>query len=95
MSVAETQSWVTIIASLATAIVAIITAWKVKSTGTKVDEVHLLVNSQATADKAKIELLQSILVAKQLEVDAAERARASLAKSTATQLATVLPTKGG
>lgn len=80
MDTMSAQAWVIIITSLSTAIVAIVTAWKVNA-------VHTLVNSQATADKAKIDLLQNLLVAKQMELQTHEAARAMLAQGTAATLA--------
>lgn len=76
MELASAQAWALIIASVATAIVSIVTAWKVNA-------VHTLVNSQATADRAKIDLLQNLLIAKQVEIEAHERVRQALAQGTA------------
>ena len=86
MDMSQAQGWILIITAVSTAAVSVITAWKVGKSATKVDEVHVLVNSQATADRAKIDLLQNLLVAKQLEIEATERVRGTLARATAADL---------
>ncbi len=77
LTVTTAQSWVIIITSLTTAIVAIITAWKVNA-------VHTLVNSAATEQRAEIAMLRNIIAVKQTEAAIAESTRTTLAAQTAT-----------
>lgn len=70
------QFWLVLIPVITTSIVGIITALKVR-------QVHTLVNSAMTQEKAENTLLRGMLVTKQLEIDTAERVRSALATATA------------
>lgn len=75
MSFDDAKNWMLVLTTLVTAIVAVITALRVKT-------VHTLVNSAMTQQKAENSVLQAMLVAKQLEIDAMEKVRLALAAST-------------
>jgi len=86
MDISQAQSWIMIIMAVAAAGGSLIAAWRTGKVSTQMAEVHTLVNSQATADHAKIDLLQNLLVAKQLEIEATERIRGTLARAVAADL---------
>lgn len=72
----DAQVMAILITSMCSGIVAIITALKIK-------QVHTLVNSAMAQEKAENTLLRSILTAKQLEIDNAEKTRVTLSEALA------------
>lgn len=94
MDMEHARSWAflitVVLGSLTTTIVGIITAIKVNKVSRKADEVskkadeiHVVVNSAMTEARTKIDLLTSILGAKEIERVAAENARIKLAEEAA------------
>lgn len=78
MTLGEAQAWTVIIVGVGTAIVGIVTAFKVTT-------VHKIVNSAATAAETEIRVLRSILAAKQIEISTAEQTRKDLAAAIVSQ----------
>lgn len=78
MDMNEAQAWTVIVVGLGTALVGIVTAWRVQV-------VHKIVNSAATAAETEIRVLRSILAAKQIEISTAEQTRKDLAQAIVTQ----------
>lgn len=83
MDMTQAQAWVAIIVGLTTAIVTVVTAFKV-------GRVHTLVNSNLTAKETEITLLRSMLVGAKMQADMAEQVRSTLAAA-ATLTASAAP----
>ena len=79
LTLLEAQAWVLIISALVTAALSIITAIVTAILLVRTGRIHTLVNSALDKEKLKITMLESLLMAKQLELDAAEKARLALA----------------
>src|SRR6188474_3572488 len=75
LTLLEAQAWVLIISALVTAALSIITAIVTAILLVRTGRIHTLVNSALDKEKLKITMLESLLMAKQLELEAAEKAR--------------------
>lgn len=51
LDMSQAQAWIIVIGALATAVVSIISALKSRQNGVKLDEIHVLTNSNLTAVK--------------------------------------------
>lgn len=76
MSVEEIKAWGELIVPIAIALIGLVNVY----ISTKV---HKLVNSAMTEEKTENALLRGILISKQLELDAAEKVRKTLAEEAA------------
>jgi xanthosine utilization system XapX-like protein len=72
MSPDQVNSLLVVVSPIALALIGLINIWLNS-------KVHKLVNSAMAQEKAENTLLKSLLVAKQLEIDSAEKARLALA----------------
>lgn len=54
LDMSQAQAWIIVIGALATAVVSIIGAIKSRQNGVKLDEIHVLTNSQLTALKSDL-----------------------------------------
>jgi len=79
LTMVDAQAWVLIIGSLVTGVLSIITAIVAGIAMVRAGKIHTLVNSALDKEKMKITMLEALLLAKQLEIDNAEKARLALA----------------
>ena len=81
LTMADAQAMILVIGSIVTGLLSVITAIVAGISMVRAGKIHTLVNSALDKEKLKITMLETILLAKQMEIDTAEKARIALAAS--------------